>query len=222
MVDEVLAVGDAAFQQKCFEYFEFLKQKKSTIVFVSHDMGVVKRFCDRALLIEDGEVKKIGSPEKVAGQYTLDNIDNDGPKEKAFNDQKKNLSDEVVLFEVQQLSPKKLNQKDILTLSVKYKLSKKMDVDLGYSVVSSGFSVAEQNTKSVVLPNAPNKEHIVQCDVPLKNLNPGSYSLDVAIFTKPGFKLIGYEIGPVKFVVGGIDNLRGGPMKSSGKWRLND
>ncbi len=57
LVDEVLAVGDAAFQQKCFEQFQRLKREGKTIVFVTHDMGAVERFCDRAMLLERGEMR---------------------------------------------------------------------------------------------------------------------------------------------------------------------
>ncbi len=55
LIDEVLAVGDAAFQQKCFEEFYRLKREGKTIVFVSHDMYSVERFCNRAMLMERGE-----------------------------------------------------------------------------------------------------------------------------------------------------------------------
>ena len=53
LIDEVLAVGDAAFQRKCFEHFRALKKSKTTIVFVTHSMDAVREFCDRAILIED-------------------------------------------------------------------------------------------------------------------------------------------------------------------------
>ena len=56
LVDEVLAVGDAAFQQKCFEQFHRLKDEGKTIVFVTHDMSAVERFCDRAMLLERGRI----------------------------------------------------------------------------------------------------------------------------------------------------------------------
>jgi ABC-type polysaccharide/polyol phosphate transport system ATPase subunit len=69
LVDEVLAVGDAAFQQKCFEQFHRLKDEGRTIVFVTHDMGAVERFCDRAMLIERGNVVEIGDPRHVARRY---------------------------------------------------------------------------------------------------------------------------------------------------------
>jgi ABC-type polysaccharide/polyol phosphate transport system ATPase subunit len=69
LVDEVLAVGDAAFQQKCFEQFEQLKRDGKTIVLVTHDMSAVERFCHRAMLIERGDVLEIGEPHVIARKY---------------------------------------------------------------------------------------------------------------------------------------------------------
>lgn len=70
LVDEVLAVGDADFQRKCFQYFRKLKNDKKTVVFVSHDMGAVKEYCDRAVLIEKSKVIKQGNVSEVASAYT--------------------------------------------------------------------------------------------------------------------------------------------------------
>ena len=69
MVDEVLAVGDAAFQQKCFDVFNDLRDKGRTIVFVTHDMGSLQRFCHRALLLERGDPIYLGEPHEVAERY---------------------------------------------------------------------------------------------------------------------------------------------------------
>jgi ABC-type multidrug transport system ATPase subunit len=69
LVDEVLAVGDAAFQQKCFEQFHRLKADGKTIVFVTHDMGSVEQFCDRAMLLERGRIVDIGEPHAIARAY---------------------------------------------------------------------------------------------------------------------------------------------------------
>jgi ABC-2 type transport system ATP-binding protein len=69
LIDEVLAVGDASFQQKCFEEFERIKRSQSTVLFVTHDMGSVQRFCDRALLLENGKVVELGDPEHVGNRY---------------------------------------------------------------------------------------------------------------------------------------------------------
>ena len=69
LIDEVLAVGDAAFQQKCFEQFFRLKREGKTIVFVSHDMHSVERFCNRAMLMEHGVMRQIGDPHAIARAY---------------------------------------------------------------------------------------------------------------------------------------------------------
>ena len=69
VLDEVLAVGDAEFQQKCNDYFSSLKNQNQTIILVTHDMGNVERFCDRAIMIENGKVMVEGSPKDVAKAY---------------------------------------------------------------------------------------------------------------------------------------------------------
>lgn len=69
LLDEVLAVGDSAFQQKCYNYFEQLKREKKTVVLVSHNMAAVERFCDRAALIEKGEVVFVGDSADAALHY---------------------------------------------------------------------------------------------------------------------------------------------------------
>jgi ABC-type polysaccharide/polyol phosphate transport system ATPase subunit len=69
LIDEVLAVGDAHFQQKCFDVFERLRDEGRTILFVTHDMGAVERFCHRALLLERGAPVMVGEPHEVALQY---------------------------------------------------------------------------------------------------------------------------------------------------------
>jgi ABC-type polysaccharide/polyol phosphate transport system ATPase subunit len=69
LIDEVLAVGDAAFQQKCFEEFYRLKREGKTIVFVSHDMYSVERFCNRAMLMERGSMVQLGDPRVIGRAY---------------------------------------------------------------------------------------------------------------------------------------------------------
>jgi ABC-type polysaccharide/polyol phosphate transport system ATPase subunit len=69
LIDEILAVGDAAFQQKCFDVFNTMRDEGKTIVFVTHDMGTMSRFCHRAMLLERGSIVHIGEPEEVADRY---------------------------------------------------------------------------------------------------------------------------------------------------------
>ena len=69
LIDEVLAVGDAAFAQKCLDVFRAKRRAGRTLVLVTHDMATVQEFCDRALLIHDGEVRYLGDPEETALRY---------------------------------------------------------------------------------------------------------------------------------------------------------
>jgi ABC-type polysaccharide/polyol phosphate transport system ATPase subunit len=69
LIDEVLAVGDAAFQQKCFDVFGRLQDEGRTILFVTHDMATVVRFCRRAMLLDHGRMVGIGDPAEIAEDY---------------------------------------------------------------------------------------------------------------------------------------------------------
>jgi ABC-2 type transport system ATP-binding protein len=69
LVDEVLAVGDAAFAQKCMDVFREKRSAGKTLILVTHDMATVQAFCDRAMLIHDGVQRFLGDPEEAALQY---------------------------------------------------------------------------------------------------------------------------------------------------------
>ena len=70
VLDEVLAVGDEAFQKKCQNYFFEAKRNKKTVILVTHSMPDVRRYCDRAMLIQDGYIAKIGDPDEIADAYS--------------------------------------------------------------------------------------------------------------------------------------------------------
>lgn len=78
VLDEVLAVGDEAFQRKCNDYFIQAKKDKKTIILVTHSMEAVRKYCNRAMLIDKGKIKVIGTPDDVANQYSLDNVSQTG------------------------------------------------------------------------------------------------------------------------------------------------
>jgi len=69
LIDEILAVGDAHFQDKCFAKLEELKNSDKTIVIVSHSLGAVKKLCNRAVWLHDGEIRMDGTDEKVIDEY---------------------------------------------------------------------------------------------------------------------------------------------------------
>lgn len=74
ILDEVLAVGDEAFQRKCNDYFLERKSSGKTTILVTHDMSAVKKYCNRAVLVENGLIKAYGDPFDVANQYSVDNL----------------------------------------------------------------------------------------------------------------------------------------------------
>jgi len=94
LIDEVLAVGDAAFQQKCNDEFNRLRDEKRTILLVTHDMQTVARLCDRAMLIENGDVTMIGEPDQVAAEYFETNFGRGG--EAAEPDRRRHYGDGTV------------------------------------------------------------------------------------------------------------------------------
>ena len=69
LIDEILAVGDAAFQQKCFNRLKEIKAAGTTIVIVSHSLGQIEEICERSIWIDDGRIRAEGSPKNVHGEY---------------------------------------------------------------------------------------------------------------------------------------------------------
>ncbi|HET6550820.1 MAG TPA: ABC transporter ATP-binding protein [Solirubrobacter sp.] len=69
LIDEVLAVGDAAFQQKCADAFREMKAAGKTVVLVTHEMGTVEKYCHRAMLIDSGKIEHLGDPAEIGRRY---------------------------------------------------------------------------------------------------------------------------------------------------------
>ena len=141
LLDEVLAVGDAAFQHKCFNYFEDLKQQKKTVVFVSHDMSAIRRFCNSAIYLNSGKLTMYGKPSKIADEYVDENIES--------AHKSKNNKDEVP-------SPYRVSTKitertdDKLLLKTSYQSDNQDEMYVGISVIKDGLSVAEINSLPLV------------------------------------------------------------------------
>lgn len=86
LMDEVLAVGDSNFQAKCLREFAKYKEQGKTVILVTHDIGTVQRYCDRAMLLRNGEVAMIGSAEEVGNEYIYQNMSDE---EKRIEDEKR-------------------------------------------------------------------------------------------------------------------------------------
>ncbi|MGI9082072.1 MAG: ABC transporter ATP-binding protein [Thermoleophilaceae bacterium] len=98
LIDEVLAVGDVSFQQKCHEVLAQIRKRGRTILFVTHDMHTVEELCDRALLLERGVPLELGDPNRVARHYDRLNFERQGDlKRKNEGDSRHGTGEAVVL-----------------------------------------------------------------------------------------------------------------------------
>jgi DNA-directed RNA polymerase subunit N (RpoN/RPB10) len=79
LIDEVLAVGDAEFQQKCHDQFAAIRRAGKTVLLVTHDLGAVERYCDRAMLLDQGEMTLLGDPHEVGMNYLQVNFEQQRP-----------------------------------------------------------------------------------------------------------------------------------------------
>ncbi|GBE57249.1 teichoic acids export ATP-binding protein TagH [bacterium BMS3Abin01] len=96
LMDEVLAVGDSNFQNKCLEEFNKYREEGKTVVLVTHDIAVVQRYCDRAMLLRNGDIVKIGKPEDIGNEYILQNMEDE---EKRIQEEQKENDEESTFRE---------------------------------------------------------------------------------------------------------------------------
>jgi lipopolysaccharide transport system ATP-binding protein len=89
LMDEVLAVGDSNFQSKCLEEFNKYREMGRTVVIVTHDIGVVQRYCDRAMLLRNGKIVKIGKAEEVGNEYVYQNMSDE--EKRMFDEEKEKI-----------------------------------------------------------------------------------------------------------------------------------
>lgn len=132
LLDEVLAVGDEAFQRKCNEYFATLRDDGKTVILVTHSMDSVRRYCNKAIMIDSGKVKVYGSPEDVANEYSAANLENI----KRSSDTQW-INNDIQDINVRLLSPKSVTQKDEVVIEVGYKVVKELPTKIILNLIDS-------------------------------------------------------------------------------------
>ncbi len=212
VLDEVLAVGDAAFQQKCFDYFEDLKYNKQTVVFVTHDMGAVRRFCSKAIYIEGGKIKYQGSPIDIADIYTEVNIDKS-------NQNQKDKEADVNPVSIEIIEPKKrsFSQDEELRLGIVVD-GVEEQVFANFSLAANGLIFSDRNSRDMPDDFIQNGKKI-EFVQPIADLNPGKYDVYISIHRSKDDSTLKHLPRAYSFVVKGKDVLRDGPMRSIGEWR---
>ena len=170
ILDEVLAVGDEAFQRKCNDYFQERKKSGKTTILVTHDMGAVKKYCNKAVLIENGLVKAIGDPFDVSDQYSFDNLESNSHH---HGDENEGLVTTVVEdFTARLLSPKKVTPDDEVVIEFSFNLlDESVNPHIAFSFVdiSTGNGLYNDNSMDVPLSGVGPKKITYKCKLPYFN-----------------------------------------------------
>ena len=193
LLDEVLAVGDEAFQKKCYSYFDKLKREKRTVILVTHDMAAVERFCTKAVFIEDGHVKMIGKPYRIAAAYSRSNSQNYDRTTGLNSDNEGTVPFKIVL--------RGTDGKE----KTMYDFEETMMVDLSWQqkgVKHVGVAIFRENGEYVYGPNTYQektsaiKDQSARYTVKL-NLNEGRYFIKAGLMGANDTKVIAFiEEGP--------------------------
>ncbi|WP_367007482.1 ABC transporter ATP-binding protein [Streptococcus sp. ZY19097] len=190
ILDEVLAVGDEAFQRKCNDYFMERKKSGKTTILVTHDMGAVKKYCNRAVLIENGLVKAYGDPFDVANQYSYDNT------EQVLDETEEEVEtkEEVVQVEnvsVELHSPTRMTPKETVSFTVSYDVLEDIPTYVALSLTDIDRNIWIYNDNSMDIPTsgAGHKEITYECS--LSQVNDLKMKLEVTIRDKEG-QMLGF------------------------------
>lgn len=188
LLDEVLAVGDVNFQSKCFSKFKELKNKGKTIVFVSHDLDSMRKFADRVLYLQNGEISMLGDTSLVLNSYFSDNA------EMVASDSIKTPTNAVVLNNISLDFVDKINLSEKNSLKIKLLLSSQItykNPTLGFILYNSaGVKVFYTNNKisGQIVPDLKKGENEYLIELNNLNLSTGKYFLTVALSDESCFK----------------------------------
>lgn len=221
LIDEVLAVGDTIFQNKCFEYFKNLKKNKKTVVFVSHDMESVKNYCNKAIFINDGKILMNDTSLKVANKYNETLYKQMSQNNKQAKKEKIKVTKPKFNININNDGPINFND----WLIVKLSWPKELDVqNVGIAVFSeSGYYVF--GTNSIIEEQNYSKKTSAHIEYQLR-LGDGEYYITVGLFGSDAQdvidfqdKIASFKIAPhADYDLPGDGNWRG-LTKLNSKWR---
>ena len=199
LLDEVLAVGDAIFQKKCFDYFKLLKKEKKTVVFVSHDIGALQEYCDKGVLIESGELVTSSDISNVTNNY-IEIISNQENKKRKISKKPSRVNrvgvgeiifkDITLTDDLNQRRQTFTNSQKSINIIVEYEFMKDSDAPI-YGVTifdAAGIRIFGSNTmweKKKVGAVKKGKKIKVTWEVP-NILKSGTYTITPAVAEKMG------------------------------------
>lgn len=187
LMDEVLAVGDAGFQAKCFEKFRELKNQNKTIVLVSHDLNSVRDYCDKAILLEDSHIKLNTGANEVINTYLANNSNQKKNKPTAIQDNPVSDIPTIKNIKILDTNSKELNSiRTGTTINFEinlntYNQTNFNNINVGIGLYSSdGRYLFGYNT----LTDSTQRKNISKLNlfIPEFNILPGSYYLNAVCF----------------------------------------
>jgi ABC-2 type transport system ATP-binding protein len=219
ILDEVLAVGDEAFQQKCIDVFERYKSKNQTIVLVTHDMDTIRRFCNKAVLLSNGRVVKAGDPTVIAAEYSRLNAER---VEKDIYQHKPSSKNEITL-KITDASGKpraSFEMFEDMVVEMRWPLGTPPVKNLGVAIhKNSGEYIFGDNT----LGRPPNSiNNSAKYKVKL-NLGPGKYHVVAGLFGDTDKDIIKFEgYGPEFIIKASAGDRVQGLVRLDSQWNYED
>lgn len=225
LIDEVLAVGDEAFQKKCLDTLAAHKAAGKTIILVSHDLAKVQEVCDRCVYIRQGQIQRDGMPADVIRQYRFDvaGMQSDGPKLQTELGQQAEILD--VIFRRQDgRECSEFQTGDDLVIEVRYWAHRRienpifiLDIDGRKGAHVTGMST---RTDGIVIDGIEGKSSIF-CRVPQLILNEGIYTVNVELDNSEDGEIYDRHFGRYKFMVGTGAEHRWGLVRFRAEWAWN-
>ncbi|MGH7156948.1 MAG: ABC transporter ATP-binding protein [Candidatus Saccharimonadales bacterium] len=219
LIDEVLAVGDAAFQRKCLKFFKELKESHRTVVFVSHDMESVKEFCDRAILLSEGKQIYAGSPEHAAKLYEKQNEEDI----KMFSDATA-INQGVQITELKISGSRKqafdLGENIIIRFTVR--AHKTFSPIVGVNILNlNGQLIAATSSGPQIKPSVleANNKEVYEFAVPSDQFAAGRYIIDAIIYDHDSKQQIFYKHAMGEFNIEQDDTRGWGSFNLKGTWK---
>lgn len=189
ILDEVLAVGDEAFQRKCNDYFMERKKSGKTTILVTHDMGAVKKYCNKAVLIEHGLVKALGNPENVANQYSFDNtvpLHHENHETEEVVEEVEEEKARVENFQLQLLSPAQITPKDTIHFQIDYDVLEDIETYIALSLTDIDRNIWIYNDNSMDSKQSGSGHKTVHYTCSMPTVNDLKMKLEVTVRDQDG------------------------------------
>ena len=178
VLDEVLAVGDEAFQRKCDDFFSKIKKDKTkTVILVTHSMSSVRRYCNKAIMINQGEVASLGSIDEVVEAYTQLNLEKLGKKEPETQEVL-GLNDELTKLKINAISKKVVSNKENFEFEVEYNYVGKKKIFLAVAMFDQTRGGIVYDSSQVYVDRGDQK---VRFSIPMELFNSSEFKLTASI-----------------------------------------